>query len=216
MHHLQELIVVLRRNDATVNGLLEFLFPARASLCFGVLLVAHALALRRRNHGQSVFLANLITELPHLTVGLLIAPVRMEVHIVDGIEDNMIMTMPLVYVGCDHIFVLAFEPFVCELLADLMSLFRCDFAHIKRLNEVSGDHLRHLHTLLDGKVTQDIAVKMAEEEFIKSLTSREKDVYTFCIKMGREQSVYAEKTGLSISRVCKIVAAIRKKAKIFF
>lgn len=124
LHHLQELIVVLRRNDTTVNGLLEFLFPARASLSFGVLLVAHALTLRRRDHRQSVFLAYLITELPHLTVGLFIAPVRMEVHIVDGIEDNMIMTMPLVYVGSDHIFVLAFEPFVCKLLADLMGLFR--------------------------------------------------------------------------------------------
>ena len=131
LHHLQELIVILRRDNATINGLLEFLFPARASLGFGVLLVAHALALRRRDHRQSVFLANLITELPHLTVGLLIAPVRMEVHIVDGIEDNMIMAMPLVYVGCDHIFVLAFEPFISELFTDLMSLFRCNFAHIK-------------------------------------------------------------------------------------
>ena len=128
---IQERIIVLRRDDATVNGLLEFLFPARASLGFGVLLVAHALALRRRDHRQSMFLANFITELPHLTVGLLVAPVRMEVHIVDGVEDNMIMTMPLVYVGGDHIFVLAFEPFVSKLFADLMSLFRCNFTHIK-------------------------------------------------------------------------------------
>ena len=45
LHHLQELIIVFRRNDTTVNGLLEFLFPARASLGFGVLLVTHALAL---------------------------------------------------------------------------------------------------------------------------------------------------------------------------
>ena len=95
LHHLQELIIVLRRNDTTVNGLLEFLFPTRASLSFGVFFVAHALALRRRDHRQSVFLENLITELPHLTVGLLIASVRMEVYIVDSIEDDVLRQLDL-------------------------------------------------------------------------------------------------------------------------
>ena len=107
------------------------MFPARASLSLSVLLVAHAFALRRRDHRQSVFFANLITELPHLTVGLLIAPVRMEVHIVDSIEDDVVVAMSLVYVCGDHIFVLAFEPFVCKLFADLMSLFRCDLSNIE-------------------------------------------------------------------------------------
>ena len=64
--------------------------------------------------------------------------------------------------------------------------------------------------------TQDVAVKLLEDDFIHTLTSREKDVYVFCIKMGRDQTEYAKKTGLSISRVCRIVAAIRKKAKNFF
>jgi len=88
---------------------------------------------------------------------------------------------------------------------------------ILSLDVISEEDVKDASWLADPHdFTQDIAVKMAEEEFIKTLTSREKDVYTFCIKMGREQSEYAEKTGLSISRVCKIVAAIRKKAKIFF
>ena len=88
---------------------------------------------------------------------------------------------------------------------------------ILSLDVISEEDVKDASWLADPHdFTQDIAVRMAEEEFIKSLTSREKDVYTFCIKMGREQSVYAEKTGLSISRVCKIVAAIRKKAKNFF
>ena len=88
---------------------------------------------------------------------------------------------------------------------------------ILSLDVISEEDVKDASWLADPHdFIQDIAVKMAEEGFTKTLTSREKDVYTFCIKMGREQSEYAEKTGLSISRVCKIVAAIRKKAKIFF
>lgn len=50
LHHLQELIIVLCSDDTTVNGLLEFLFPTCASLGFGIFLIAHAFALRRRNY----------------------------------------------------------------------------------------------------------------------------------------------------------------------
>ena len=55
-----------------------------------------------------------------------------------------------------------------------------------------------------------------EQEFQKKLTDRERDVYDFCIHIGGSQQEYANSAGLSISRVCKIIAAIRKKAKNFF
>ena len=63
LHEPQKVIVVLCCDNKPVDGLLEFLLPARAAFGFGVLLVAHALILRRRNHRQPVFLAYLITEL---------------------------------------------------------------------------------------------------------------------------------------------------------
>ena len=62
------------------------------------------------------------------------------------------MAMPLVDVGGDHIFVFAFKPFICKLLADLVGLFRRDFSNIERLDQVPGNYLRHLHSLLDGEV----------------------------------------------------------------
>ncbi len=61
-----------------------------------------------------------------------------------------------------------------------------------------------------------VDTKMLEDDFTATLTQREREVYLFCIKNGYSQNTYAEKTGLTISRVCKIVSAIRKKAKKFF
>lgn len=63
---------------------------------------------------------------------------------------------------------------------------------------------------------KDLMMKLLEEEFQTMLTTREAAVYNFCIRDGGDQAAYATLSGLSISRVCKIMAAIRKKAKIFF
>ena len=64
--------------------------------------------------------------------------------------------------------------------------------------------------------TNEVVTKMQEAEFMEQLTEREREVFLFCIQCGGSQQEYAASSGLSISRVCKLVAAIRKKAKIFF
>ena len=81
------------------------MLPARAAFGFCVFFVVHALVLRRRDHRQPVFLAYLITELAQLPIGSLVASVGVEVHIVHGIEDDVIMAMSLVNVGSNHILV---------------------------------------------------------------------------------------------------------------
>ena len=118
LHEPQKVIVVLRGDDKPVDGLLELLLPARAAFGFGVFLVAHALFCDGGDHRQPVFLAYLIAELTQLPIGSLVAPVGMEIHIVYGIEDDVIMAMPLVDVGCNYILVLALEPFVRKLFTD--------------------------------------------------------------------------------------------------
>ena len=45
------------------------------------------------------------TELAQLPIGSLVASVGVEVHIVHGIEDDVIMAMSLVNVGSNHILV---------------------------------------------------------------------------------------------------------------
>ena len=62
----------------------------------------------------------------------------------------------------------------------------------------------------------EVAFAEKEKEFLTYLTAREKEVYQFCIHEGFSQQEYADYSGLSVSRVCKLMAAIRKKAKIFF
>ena len=103
-----------------------------------------------------MLLADFVTELAHFPVGAPVASVGMIVYKVDGIEDDVIMAMPLVDVGSNHILILAFQPFVCKLLADLMCLFRRDFSDIERLDQVPGNYLRHLHSLLDGEVARPL------------------------------------------------------------
>ena len=101
-----------------------------------------------------MFLAYLITELTQLPIGSPVASVGVEVHIVHGIEDNVIMAMPLVDVGSNHILVLALEPFVRKLLPDLVSFFRRHFTDVKGLDQMTGKHLRHLRSLLYCKVSR--------------------------------------------------------------
>lgn len=101
-----------------------------------------------------MFLADLITELRQLPIGSPVASVGVEVHIVHGIEDDVIMAMPLVDVGSNHILVLALEPFVRKLLPDLVSFFRRHFTDVKGLDQMTGKHLRHLYSLLYCKVSR--------------------------------------------------------------
>ena len=103
-----------------------------------------------------MFRAYLITELTQLPIGSFVAPVSMIVHIIYGIEDDVIMTMPLVDVGSNHILILALEPFVRKLLSDFMSLFRRHFTDVKGLDQMTGKHLRHLHSLLRRKVSRPL------------------------------------------------------------
>lgn len=103
-----------------------------------------------------MFLTDFVAELAHFPVGSPIASVGMIVYKVYGIEDDVIMAMPLVDVGGDHIFIPAFQPFVGKLFSDFMRHLRRDFSDVEGLNQVSGNHLRHLHSLLDSEISRPL------------------------------------------------------------
>ena len=63
---------------------------------------------------------------------------------------------PLVDVCSNHILVLALEPFVRKLFPDLVSFFRRHFTDVKRLDQMTGKYLRHLHSLLHCKVSRPL------------------------------------------------------------
>ena len=57
---------------------------------------------------------------------------------VDRTKNHMVMDMPLVYVGSQHIFVLPLCYRVGKLPTYLMRLFIADFPRLKGLHEVVG------------------------------------------------------------------------------
>lgn len=46
------------------------------------------------------------------------------VHKTDGVKNDKVMDMPLVYVGSEDKFIFAAQHFVCQLHADLMGLLK--------------------------------------------------------------------------------------------
>ena len=88
---------------------------------------------------------------------------------------------------------------------------------ILSLDAMPDDDVKSAAWLADpNDFLKEFIVQMQEEAFVDELTEREKDVYFFCIKDGRSQQEYADQNELSVSRVSKVIAAIRKKAKKFF
>ena len=100
------------------------MFPACSSLGLGVLFIAHALALRGRNYGETVFFAEPVTCLAHIIVDFLVTLVCVMIHKVHGIENQVIMNMVFINMGGQHILILPGEDFIRKLLADLMGKLR--------------------------------------------------------------------------------------------
>ena len=95
-----------------------------------------------------------------------------------------------------------------EATATVLSL---DFVSFEGGEDMSPAWLEDPHDY-----AEDVIMKQLEQDFLKTLTAKERDVYLHCVQSGKSQQQYAEVSGLSVSRVCKIVGAVRKKAKNFF
>ena len=57
---------------------------------------------------------------------------------IHGAENDVVMQVALVYVGGNHIGVLALQHFIGKLPPDLMGLLRCGFPRFKGLYQVVG------------------------------------------------------------------------------
>lgn len=99
-----------------------------------------------------MFLTDFVAELAHFPICPLVAPIGMVVYKIDSIEDDVIMAMPLVDGGWrSHIH-------TCLSAIRRQTVFRfhaaisgMDFSDVEGLNQVSGNHLRHLHSLLGSE-----------------------------------------------------------------
>ena len=70
-------------------------------------------------------------------IALLVGVVLPIIHKTDRVKNDVIMNMPLVYVGREDKFILAAQHFICQLHADFMGLFRRDLPRRKCLYQVA-------------------------------------------------------------------------------
>ena len=75
---------------------------------------------------------------------------------VHGAKQNVIMNVPLVDVGCDHILVFAAEDFIGKLFADLMGFLIVHFSRRKGLYQMVRKIVPLVHGLLAGKLKLNI------------------------------------------------------------
>ena len=63
---------------------------------------------------------------------------------------------------------------------------------------------------------EDVELAVLEQDFLKTLTAKQRKIYQLAIKEGQNISACAESCGISSPTVLSHVELIRKKAKLFF
>ena len=94
-----------------------------------------------------MFLAQPVAGAPDVGITLAIGNILPLIHHVYGAEDDVIMDVPFVNVGGQHIRVFALQDFICKLPANFVGLLRRGFARRKRLYQVVGQIVAFLHGL---------------------------------------------------------------------
>ena len=146
-HEPEKIVKVFGLRDYCVNGSFQFGFPALA-LAPGIpFRIALAFIPAGLYHRQTMFPAQSVTGAPDIGVALPVGIVLAVVHHIHGTENQVIMDVALVNVGCQHIGVFALQHFVGKLLADLMGLFRRGLAGGKGLDQMVGQIIAFLDGL---------------------------------------------------------------------
>lgn len=95
-------------------------------------------AFTRNDNGQPVFPAQLIAHVPYAVVAALIGIVLVVVNEIDCAKNDVVMDMPLVYVGGKDVFVLSLCCCVGKLLSDCMGFLTVHLSRFKRLYQMKG------------------------------------------------------------------------------
>ena len=95
-------------------------------------------AFARNDDGQPVFPTQLVAHIPYAVVAALIGIVLMVVNKVDRAKNDVVMDMPLVYVGGKDVFVLSLCCCVGKLLSDCMGFLTVHLSRFKRLYQMKG------------------------------------------------------------------------------
>ena len=143
----QKIVKILGLRDGCIYGSFQLCLPACALAVCVPLGIALAPVLTGHHHGQAVFFAQTVTGAPDVGITLSVGNILALVHHVHCTKDNVVVDVPFVNVGGQHIRVFALQDFICKLPANFVGLLRRGFARRKRLYQVVGQIVAFLHGL---------------------------------------------------------------------
>ena len=100
--------------------------------------VALALVLPWDDDGQPMLFTNTVAGAADVVIAPLIGMVVLVIREADRIKNQVVMDMPLVYVGGEDKFIFAAQDFLCKLHPDLMGFLRRHLPRLKRLDQVAA------------------------------------------------------------------------------
>ena len=98
----------------------------------------------------------------------------------------------------------------CEDTGETLSVLSLSYVSVQESEDMSPAWLADTYDM-----EQEVVWSMLEQDFKRSLTLRQQEVFDCCLIRGMSLSSYAREKGLDVSTVHKTKLAIRKKAKIF-
>ena len=142
----QQIFKVGGGRDQPVNGRFQFRLVAGSGLGCLVFDVTFALVLPWDDDRQPMFFAKAVAGTADIVVTPLVGMVVLVIREADRIENQVVMNMPLVYVGGQDRFILAAQDFLCKLHPDLMGFLRRHLPRLKRLDQMAAQ----VGSLVDG------------------------------------------------------------------
>ena len=143
----QKIVKILGLREGCIYGDFQLRLPARALAVCIPLGIAFAPVLTGHHHRQTMFLAQPVAGAPDVGITLPVGNILALVHHVHCTKDNVVVDVPFVNVGGQHIRVFALQDFICKLPANLVGLLRRGFIRRKRLYQVVGQIVAFLHGL---------------------------------------------------------------------
>ena len=142
----QQIFKVGGGRNQPVNGRFQFRLVASSGLGCLVFDVTFALVLPWDDDRQPMFFAKAVAGTADIVVTPLVGMVVLVIREADRIENQVVMNMPLVYVGGQDKFILAAQDFLCKLHPDLMGFLRRHLPRLKRLDQMAAQ----VGSLVDG------------------------------------------------------------------
>ena len=142
----KQILKILAGWNEPVDGCFQFCLVAGAVPLGPVFNIALALVLSGYDDGQTVFLAQPIRDAADFVIAPLVGMVVLMIRKADGIKNDVVMNVILVYMGRQHKFIFATQNLFCELHTDLVGFLGRDLTGLKGLYQVTSQ----VRPLVDG------------------------------------------------------------------